>query len=281
MSDGPHCREHLKKEKSTFYPPDLIRPRFLEFYPRSAMFRSLATHRPSLQRWFLKNSGILRNNVSRRAPCVAPLDTPAPHNYFVLWIRPASHPQQNVRIHQTRNNPHLIVFLINPFAGNRLREGRNLVRKLRQRIQPRAYFRRTPHSPVFRTFAVHLLSQQLLNVCFNSHSARLRACGYLIRDFERHFHSNNLTRFAISQHASTARPTVQVIPPACNNSGCLNPPPHKRTLFLYAAPMNKPKLPLKRRLLRLFAWLAGIAFAFFLYGELLGPQTTFYIMAHY
>lgn len=45
--------------------------------------------------------------------------------------------------------------------------------------------------------------------------------------------------------------------------------------------MKKPKLSLKRRLLRLFLWLAGIALAFFLYGELLGPQTTFYIMAHY
>src|SRR6185437_14033292 len=84
MSGGPHYREHLKKEKSTFYPHDLIRPRFLEFYPRSAMFRSLAKHRPSLQRWFSKNSGILRNNVSRRAPYATPLDTPAPHQLFCV-----------------------------------------------------------------------------------------------------------------------------------------------------------------------------------------------------
>ena len=45
--------------------------------------------------------------------------------------------------------------------------------------------------------------------------------------------------------------------------------------------MTKPKLPLKRRLLRLFFWLAGIAVVFVIYGDLFGPHTTFYIMAHY
>lgn len=47
------------------------------------------------------------------------------------------------------------------------------------------------------------------------------------------------------------------------------------------ASMAKPKLPLKRRLLRLFLWLTGIALAFFTYGALLGSQTDSYIMARY
>lgn len=45
--------------------------------------------------------------------------------------------------------------------------------------------------------------------------------------------------------------------------------------------MAKPQLSLKRRLLRLFLWLGGIALAFFAYGALFGYQTDFYLMARY
>jgi hypothetical protein len=45
--------------------------------------------------------------------------------------------------------------------------------------------------------------------------------------------------------------------------------------------MAKPQLSLKRRLLRLLLWLAGVALAFITYGALLGAQTNFYFMAHY
>lgn len=45
--------------------------------------------------------------------------------------------------------------------------------------------------------------------------------------------------------------------------------------------MTKPTLSLKRRLLRLFLWLAGIALAFVTYSALLGAQTNFYLGARY
>lgn len=45
--------------------------------------------------------------------------------------------------------------------------------------------------------------------------------------------------------------------------------------------MTKPRRSLKRRLLRLFLWLGGIALAFFTYVALLGDQTDFYLMARY
>jgi hypothetical protein len=45
--------------------------------------------------------------------------------------------------------------------------------------------------------------------------------------------------------------------------------------------MTKPPLSLKRRLLRLFLWLAGIAVAFFTYSALLGWQTLYFSMARY
>lgn len=45
--------------------------------------------------------------------------------------------------------------------------------------------------------------------------------------------------------------------------------------------MTKPRLSLKRRLLRLFLWLSGTALAFFTYGALFGSQTDFYVMARY
>lgn len=45
--------------------------------------------------------------------------------------------------------------------------------------------------------------------------------------------------------------------------------------------MNKPKPPIKGRLLRLFLWLAGIAVAFVVYGDLFGPQTAAYGAAHW
>jgi len=45
--------------------------------------------------------------------------------------------------------------------------------------------------------------------------------------------------------------------------------------------MTKSPLSLKRRLLRLSLWLAGIALALLTYGELLGSQTDAYFMAHH
>lgn len=45
--------------------------------------------------------------------------------------------------------------------------------------------------------------------------------------------------------------------------------------------MTKPRLSLKRRLLRLFLWLTGIALAFFTYDALLGWQTMYFSMARY
>jgi hypothetical protein len=45
--------------------------------------------------------------------------------------------------------------------------------------------------------------------------------------------------------------------------------------------MTKPPLSLKRRLLRLFLWLGGIALAFIAYSALLGFQTDFYVMSRY
>lgn len=45
--------------------------------------------------------------------------------------------------------------------------------------------------------------------------------------------------------------------------------------------MTKPQLSLKRRLLRLFLWLSGIALAFFTYSAVLGWQTMYFSMARY
>lgn len=45
--------------------------------------------------------------------------------------------------------------------------------------------------------------------------------------------------------------------------------------------MTKPQLSLKRRLLRLFLWLTGIALSFFTYSALLGWQTMYFSMARY
>lgn len=45
--------------------------------------------------------------------------------------------------------------------------------------------------------------------------------------------------------------------------------------------MTKPPLSLKRRLLRLFLWLGGIALVFFAYSALLGSQTVYFSMARY
>ena len=58
-------------------------------------------------------------------------------------------------------------------------------------------------------------------------------------------------------------------------------PAQAQNSLIHTAPMTKPQLSLKRGLLRLFCWLAGIVIAFLTYSYFLGWQTDYYFMAHY
>ncbi len=60
-------------------------------------------------------------------------------NNLVLWIQTASHAKENIGIDQTPSNRHLVVILIDPFAGDVFRQLWDLVGKLSQRVQPRTY----------------------------------------------------------------------------------------------------------------------------------------------
>src|SRR2546421_1420785 len=55
-------------------------------------------------------------------------------NNLVLWIQTASHAKENIGIDQAPSSRHLVVILIDPFAGDGFRQWWDLVAKLSQRV---------------------------------------------------------------------------------------------------------------------------------------------------
>ncbi len=69
---------------------------------------------------------------------------------LVLGIGAPRHAKKDIGIHQARGNRHLIVSLVNPLARNSLRQWRNLVGELGQRVEPGADFFWRSGLPSFR-----------------------------------------------------------------------------------------------------------------------------------
>jgi hypothetical protein len=51
----------------------------------------------------------------------------SPVDNLMVWVRATRYAQENVRIDETRSNRHLVVVLVDPFAGDRRWERRNPV----------------------------------------------------------------------------------------------------------------------------------------------------------
>src|SRR6266581_711020 len=102
--------------------------------------------------------------------------------------------QQDVRINETRSNGHLIVFLIDPFAGNGFWQGRNLVGELSQRVQPRTnlFGRACPRRCLGS--CLQLPRQQLLDVSLDAQPTRFRLGNQLIGDLNVNLHKRTVTR---------------------------------------------------------------------------------------
>ena len=109
----------------------------------------------------------------------------------VLRVRTTGDAQENVRIHQARSNRNLIVFLVEPFARNRLGQWRNLVGELRQGIQPRTYFGRRTRRLGGGLYG-GALGKNVFDVCLNAHTSGSSLCCDLVRNFDRDLHSDNL-----------------------------------------------------------------------------------------
>jgi len=103
-------------------------------------------------------------------------------NNLVLWIQTAIHAKENIGIDQAPSSRHLVVILIDPFAGDGFRQWWDLVGKLSQRVQPRTYLDR--RARVFRWWLRRCsLSEDVLDVCFHPD---------LVRDFDRDLHTINV-----------------------------------------------------------------------------------------
>src|SRR5258707_14041756 len=88
----------------------------------------------------------------------------------------------------------LVVVLVNPFARDCLRQRRNLVRELGQRIEPGANLFRSTRLPGLRRTHAKLLCQNLLDVRFQRQAPGFGLGSEFVGDVDSNYHEETLTR---------------------------------------------------------------------------------------
>src|SRR5712664_1015948 len=135
-------------------------------------------------------SNVLRRVIKKRA--LISQTREAGTGYFMLRIGPSSGTQKDVRVHQTRPESHLVVFLINPFAGKVLGKRRNFIRELCERIEPGANLFRAAQRR--GSLAARLAGKNFLDVSLDLDTPRLRLGSDFVGNLDLDFHSKTLAR---------------------------------------------------------------------------------------